>query len=831
MPSIRLAARTLLRAPLVTAVAVASLALGIGANTAIYSMFQRMLLRPLPVAAPHELVNLSAPGPKQGSTSCGTAGDCDDVFSYRMFRDLEAGQQVLAGIAAHRDFGMNLAFRGQTLDAEGLLVSGSYFPVLGLQPSLGRLLGPSDDRDPGAHPVAVLGHAYWESQLGRDPGVLDQPIVVNGRTLTVVGVAPAGFDGTVLGNRPAVFVPLSMRAAVRAGDADDFEDRRVYWAYLFGRLRPGITAAAARDGLNALYRPIITDVEAPLQTGMSEATMAQFRAREIELRPGARGQSTVGREASTPLRLLFAVTLIVLLIACLNVANLLVARAAERAHEMAVRLSLGARRRQLLGQLLTEAVLLAAVAGAASLLVARWTLALVTGFLPPDAAGSITFVIDGPALRFAGAASLATALLFGLAPALHATRPELLSVIKSGADRASSGRGAARFRLGLVTAQIALSMTLLATAGLFIRSLARASRVDLGLEPASVVTFRLAPVLNGYGPAQSRNLFQRVEEELRALPGVTDVAASRVPVLAGSNWITSVTVEGFERDPDAAPTARYSQVGPGYLRTLGIPLLAGREFTAADDAGAPRVALVNEAFARQFNLGRDAVGRRLGAGPGEPDIEIVGLVRDARYSEVKDAPPAVFLLPYRQDTTIGAMSFYVRARGAPEGLLREIPAVVRRLDPNLPVARLLTLPEQIHDNLFLDRLIGTVATAFAGLATLLAAVGLYAVLAYSVAQRTREIGVRMALGADAGRVRGLVLRQVGLLTLTGGLIGLGAAVALARAARSLLFGVTGHDPLALGGAALALAAVAFGAGYLPARRASRVDPMASLRSE
>lgn len=831
MPNLKLAVRTLARAPFVTLVAVASLALGIGANTAIYSMFERILLRRLPVPAPDQLVNLGSPGPKTGSTSCNDAGGCDKVFSYPMFRDLEARQKVLTGLAAHRAFGVNLAYEGQSIDASGMYVSGSYFPVLGITPALGRLLGPNDDRILGGHFVAVLSHRYWETHLGADPEILDRTVVVNGHPMTIVGVAPPGFDGTTLGQRPSVFVPISMRE-VLSGFAG-FDNRNAYWVYLFGRLAPGVTVDQAREALDAIYRPIITDVEAPLQKGVSDDYLQRFRAKHLGLEPGPRGQSSIQREATTPLLMLFAVTAIVLLIACINVANLLVARAATRSLEMAVRLSLGATRRQLLGQLLAEAVLLSAAAGAASLLVARWTLALVVRFLPPDASSAMDFAINGQAMAFAALVSLATGLLFGLVPAIHSTRPELLSVIKANAGQPSGARGAARFRTGLVTAQVALSMALLATAGLFIRSLANTARVDLGLEPDQVVTFRVAPALNGYSNARSATLFRRMDEELRALPGVADVAAARVPVLAGSNWGTNVRVEGFSEDPSLDHNANYNEVGPGYLRTLGMRLLAGREFTAADEIGGPKVAMVTEAFAKKFNLGRDAVGKRmaLGGGDRDLDVQIVGLVRDAKYSEVKDAPPPVFLLPYRQDTTIGSLSFYVRSRGSPAALLRDLPAVVRRLDPNLPIADLITLPQQIKDNVFLDRMISSFSSAFAALATLLAAIGLYGVLAYAVAQRTREIGVRMALGADQARVRALILKQVGRMTIVGGVIGVAGAIGIGRAARSLLFEVTGTDPLALVGAALVLALVAFGAGYIPARRAARVHPMEALRYE
>ncbi len=384
MGTLKHAFRTLFKTPFVTAIAIISLALGIGANAAIYSIFDQLLRRPLPVPEPARLVNLSAPGPKPGSQSCSQAGPCDDVFSYAMFRDLESKQTVLTGLAAHYGFGANLAFRNETLNGEGMLVSGSYFPVLGLRPALGRLMGPDDDKTVGAHPVAVLSYTFWEERFGSDPSVVGQNIVVNGQQMTILGVAPEGFVSTTIGTRPHVFVPLSMRALMTPGFRG-FENRRTYWAYLFGRLKPGVTMDQAALGLNSIYKPIINDVEASLQEGMSPQTLTRFRAKEITLADGRRGQSSIGEEAGTPLKLLLGITGIVLLIACANIANLLLARGANRAMEMAVRLSLGARRWQIIRQLLVESWVLAILGGAASLLVAKWTLGLIRSIMPPEA--------------------------------------------------------------------------------------------------------------------------------------------------------------------------------------------------------------------------------------------------------------------------------------------------------------------------------------------------------------------------------------------------------------------------------------------------------------
>jgi predicted permease len=828
------------RAPGFAATAVLCLALGIGANAATFSLLDGLLLRPLPVHQPERLVNLGSPGPRTGRHNWNQAGGAEALFSHPMFRDLARARTVLTDVAAHRLFFANFAHDGRTEFGQGVLVSGAYFPLLGLTPALGRLFGPADDQTAGGDPVAVLSHAYWTTGLGADPGVIGRAVVVNGRPLTVVGVAPKGFEGTTLGAQPRVFVPLSMAPELDPGfgPRSGFDDRKWYWLYVFGRLGPGVSVERARSALNALYAPILAEVEAPLQEGMSAPTLARFKARALTLEDGRRGQSLLHGQTRTPLALLFAITGLVVLIASANVANLLLARAATRSTEMAVRVSLGASRGRLLAQLLTESLLLAAIGGAASLVVARGALAVITTLIPPVELGAgarLAIELRPSALLFAAAVSLGTGLIFGLFPALQSTRPDLIAAIRAGGGHPSGARAAARFRTSLVTAQIALSMALLVAAGLFIKSLRNISRIDLGLEVDRVVMFALAPMFNGYETARSHALFARVEEELAAAPGVTGVAASGVSLLSGSTRDGDVRVEGFARDPDTDANSRLDPIGPGFFRTLGIPLVAGREFTAADRLGAPRVAVVNEAFARKFGLGRDAVGRRMaldGDSPGDAlDIEIVGLVRDTRYSGVKEGEPPVFFVPYRQDSTIGGIFFYVRTSRAPDPLLRTVREMVARLDPNLPVVGLKTMSQQVRENIYLDRMIGILSAAFAGLATLLAAVGLYGVLAYTVAQRTREIGVRMALGADGRRVRGMVLRQVGRMTLVGGAIGLAAALGFGRAAQSLLYGLEGHDPVVLAGAAALLGLVAFAAGYVPAFRASRVEPMRALRSE
>ena len=831
MKRLTLAFRTLFRTPFVTIVAILSLALGIGANAAIFSVFNQMLLRPLPVPHAEQLVNLAAPGPQNGSNSCNQAGDCDEVFSYPMFRDLEKANTALSGLAGHFLFGVNVAMKGQTpVDGQGLFVSGSYFPVLGVRPALGRLLTPNDDQTIGGHYVTVLSHSFWETQLGSNPAVIGQQIMINGQSMTILGVAAPGFEGTTLGARPQVFVPITMRAVMNPGWGG-FERRNSYWVYLFGRRKPGATLDQARASLNAVYGPLINDVEAPQQQGMSARTMAMFRAKKVTVTDGPKGQSSMLRESRTPLLLLLSITGIVLLIACANIANLLLARAANRSMEMAVRLSLGASRRQLIVQVLTESLLLAVLGGIVSIVVAHWTIAGITAMLPPEAVQTMQFSLSMAAVWFTAAVSLGTGILFGLAPALQSTRPDLVTELRNNSGKLSGGRAAARFRGALVTAQIALSMALLISAGLFIKSLRNVSRVDLGINIENVVTFAISPARNAYDTVRTAALYARVEEELAAMPGVTGVTSSSVQLLSGSNWGRDVSVEGFKKDADTDDGSRFTPVGADYFRVLGVPLLAGRDFTRNDNAGATRVAIVNEAFARKFNLGTNVVGKRMSVGNDSLNITIVGFSRDAKYSEVKDKIPPVFVIPYRQAGRVGSNTFYVRSSLPREQILRAIPVVMKKLDPNLPIQDLKTLPQQVRENVFLDRMLTTLSASFALLATLLAAVGLYGVLAYSVAQRTREIGVRMALGAASGTVRAMVLRQVGLMTAVGGAIGIAGAIALGRGAQSLLYELRGWDPVVIAVAVVVLSAVALGAGFVPALRASRVDPMQALRYE
>jgi len=830
---LRSAVRSLLKTPIVTTVAVLSVALGIGANVAIFSVFNQTLLRPLPVHEPHRLVNLVAPGMRSGTVSCGSAGTCDSIFSYPMFRDLERVQTSFTGIAAHRDFGAAVAYAGTSEGGDAALVSSSYFSVLELAPHLGRLLGPDDDRQPGSGQVVVLSYDYWQRRFGARTDVIGQPVRVNGQPMTIVGVAPQGFRGTTFGERPRIFVPISMREHV-VPRSKGLNDRRAFWVYLFARLKPGVSQEQAQTIFNGQFRSIYTTVDLPLYQGMSPSNVERLKNIEMTLRPGAQGQSRAPDEAGGPLTLLFCVTLFVLLICCANVANLLLGRAAARTTEIAVRLSIGAGRRHIVAQLLAESMLLAIAGGLAGLVGARWTLGAMQAILPGDADSQLTFHIDSEMVLFAGALSLVTGVLFGLFPAIHSTRPNLLTALRANAGQPSGAKAAARFRVTLATAQIALSMALLISAGLFTKSLLNVSRVDLGLETERLVVFSVSPAMNGYAVERVRQVLDGIQDELRAYPGVVGVTTSRVRLIGGAQSVTDFRVQGVPNGPEENESVNYNLVGTDYLRTLGIDLVAGREFLPGDTAGTPKVAIVNKEFLRRNKLGRDVIGTRLqrmGRSDGF-DIEIVGVAANSAYDDVKkDGQSPLVLMPYRQDPDLAGANIYVRTSGSEQDLLAALPRIVRNVDPGLPVADPRTMTAQVFENVAIDRLVTMLSTAFAVLATVLAALGLYGVLAYTVTQRTREFGLRMALGAEGKTVRRLVLRQVGSMTAVGAVIGMALAAGLGRAAESMLFRMTARDPMVFAGATVVLIAVALCAGLIPAQRAARVDPMIALRYE
>jgi predicted permease len=836
MDQLKYALRQLKLRPGMSAIVIVMLALGIGATTAMFSLYHQILLRPLPVAEPERIVNFAAPGPGKVGGTYGDLGigDREAQFSYAMFRELEARQTGFTGLAAHTDFVSNLSYREQpSYSRGGTLVSGGYFGVLGLQPALGRLITPEDEPRVGESAVVVLGYDYWQRRFSGDPNVLGELLTVNGQQLEIIGVAPEGFTGTILGVRADVFVPLSMRWLMvpTLGAYNETNPGRFfnYWAYVFGRLEPRVTLEQADAQLNGLYRGILNDVEAPLLPAqVPQETKDQFRERRITFSRGDVGWGPLRARAERPLELLIGVTALVLLIVCVNIANLLLARGAARSGEMAIRSSLGAGRLRLAKVLLSESFVLIAIGGLLSVLVAALIVRLISGIVPSNTFLGLS-ALSPTALLFAAGASLATVLVFGLVPAWRGSGANPGQVMSSQGARAVSGRGSARFRAVLTTAQIAFSMVLLVLAGLFTRSLMNISREDLGIEVDSIVNFGITAQLSSYDQAELAVLYDRLEERLAAEPGVTGVATTAIPLFYDFSLGGNFAVEGTEPGPNDDTYAAATAVGSGYFGALDIPLISGRVFTDLDTAATPRIAIVNQAFARKFRLqdGEGAVGTRLRGG-----LEIVGIVADAKHASVKgDVPPLVYFPRRQMAGWFQSMWVYVRGSIDAETLKAAIPRVMAEIAPDVPLVTVQTLRERLNDNTYIDRLLTTLSTGFALLATLLAGIGLYGVLAYNVQQRTRELGLRQALGAEPRRLRTLVLKQVGVMAAIGLGVGLGAALALGAAAEAVLFGLSGRDPVVIGAAAGMLAAVILAASWLPAWRASRISPIEALRYE
>jgi predicted permease len=830
LSDIRFCLRGFVRRPMFALVVVATLALGLSINAAIFSIYDQVLLRELRVPAAGDLVNFRSPGRKQGSTSCSNIGGCDEVFSYPMFRDLERFDGPFVGIAAHRDVEANLAIDGKTIAGSGLLVSGSYFSVLGLKPAAGRLLDSNDDRVDGEANAVVLSYAYWQSGFGGSPTVVGRELVVNGKTLTIAGVAPRGFTSTTIGSKPEVFLPITFPWRT---DGRNHTDRKNYWVYLFARLKPGVSLEQATAAINEPYRTITNDVDAPLQTGFSEQMLAEFRAKTLTLEPGGHGQNEVEVQARMPLTILLVSTGLVLLIACVNVANLLLARGSTRVSEIATRASLGASKYRLLGLLLVEVLLLAVGAALVSLPLTLLALRGIASLLPNFAATTFSLGLSGIMIAMTIGLAVLSTLVFGLIPALKLIRVESTPALQSQGVRATGGKGAARFRTTLTTAQIALSMALLVLAGWFAQSLANVARVDLGFRVDSLSAFSIAPERNGYTRENTSAFFTRLEEELAQVPGISSVGVAAVTLLAGNNWGNNVTVEGYDAAPGENTDVSTNWVSPDFFRAIQMPLVAGSLFERAGGADRPQIVIVNERFAERFNLGNDAVGKRMktGSGDGPLDMEIVGVVRDAKYSDVKADPPPQLFMQRERAPFLGAMTYYLRSDLDTGTLRTAIEQVVARLDSALPIMDFRTVEDQARENVFLDRFMSTLAAALAVMATVLAAVGIYGVLSYGVVQRLREIGLRIALGAAPRNVRGMVLKEVAWMAGIGVFVGVGLASLLGVAGRALFFGLAPTDPLVPASAVLVLVLVVLAAAYLPARRAAHVDPVTALRGD
>jgi predicted permease len=824
--------RALRRSPVFTTAAVLSLALGMGANTAIFSLLDQVVLRSLPVADPERLVAVhgSYSGPGRSSSSWST--NSESVFPYPFYRDLRDRSPVFAGMVACAITPVRFAWQASTQAAEVEMVTGNYFTTLGVSAALGRVMVPDDDGAPGANPVAVLSHGFWESRLGANPAILNQKVAINGRPFVVIGVAGRGFQGLVQGDSPDLFVPVAMQSAI-APAMNSFQDRTFSWLTLFARLKPGETLAHAQAATNVVYHAIR---EADLAEGGAppdpKGREAPLKSR-LELRPAAHGITELREKWEKPLAVLMIMVGLVLLIACANVAGLLVARATGRQREIAIRLAMGAKRWALVKQLLIEGALLAALGMLAGLVMKQWSTSALLHILPRDAAGGwVTNSLDARVLAFSLGTSILCSLLFALIPALQSTRPNVASILKDQAFSVVSSGGGARLRRVLVVLQVALSLLLVVGAGLFSVSAAKLINADRGFRTKGLWMFSVDATLIHTGPVAATAFYHDLLQRLSALPGQGGVAAGDGGPYSGSGWGSGIQVEGYSGNKGFAGSS-LEAISPGYFRILGIPLRAGREFDDRDSAAAPKAVVVNEAFAKRFFAGQNPIGRHVGIlGPKAPALDrtIVGIAADV-HTNVRRPVSATIYFPYTQREQAARLAFYVRATGDDGRLAAALRRSVREADSGLPVPEIKPVEMRIGESLYTSRLVAALSAAFGILATLLAAIGLYGVIAFAVARRTAEIGIRMALGALPGDVVRMMALDAGRMVVAGIAMGLVLAFVLSRYVESQLFGIQAADPAVYAGAAVTLALVAAVAAFVPARRASRIDPVSALRNE
>ena len=859
---IRFALRTFLRNPGFAFIAILTLALGIGANTAIFTIVDSVLLRTLPVEHPRQLVLLT--NPDYHGMSNGSESGERNLLAYSEFEYLRDHNEVFSGIFAADSSLAELPVtitnsfdptsaggtanpRAPTVrdSARVHLVSGEYFHTLGVQPVLGRPFGLEVDRVRDASPVAVISHGFWSRRFNLDPLVLSRKIEINKTSFEIIGVAPAGFFGESVGESPDIWIPMTMQPAVYPGSdlLTAFPDKNIdqhIWLQVIARLKPGVTLAQANAEINVVFQRYVASSAAAAKLSPDE--MREYSDQQIKLQQGARGTSTVHGEFAEPLKLLMALVALVLLIACANLANLLLARGAARQREFAVRLSIGAARSRLIRQLLTESFLLAFFGAVAGLFVAQWADALLLRMVSGTGPETIQLSLrpDARILAFTFGMAAFTALLFGLIPALRATRIDLSPVLKSGVSGATTEAFHRRFPAAkiLVVAQVAVSLVLLVAAGLFVHSLQRLSQVKLGFNSTRLILFRVSPLPAGYKDAAIPLLYQNLLDKFKAVPGVSGASLSVDGLFSGTESGDPIAVEGYVPKPGEEMDSRMDHVGPDYFSVVGMPLLRGRGILAQDSAPpgakAPRVAVINETFAKHFFPNTNPVGKRVrDTYPGSTeDAEVVGVVADAKYRNLREETPPRLYAPILNPLWPSTATYYeIRIAGDTASVSSALRAVVHDTNPAIPEIEIHTLPDLVVKSLHTDYFIARLASAFGVLAIVLAGVGLYGIMAFTVARRTRDIGIRMTLGASRSTILRQVLRETLTLMLIGIAVGVPIALAGTRLIRSMLFGLGAADPIALAAACTILAAIAAAASYIPARRASQVDPMVALRYE
>ncbi len=833
---LRLALRGLGRSPLFAAVAILSLALGIGANTAIFTLIDQILLRQLPVRDPESLVMLYQQGPHNGS-NMGTR-----MHSYPIYRQYQQRAEPLSEVLARRLVQTSVSVDNQTerLDAE--LVSGNYFTMLGVPAAAGRVFNSEeDDRTYLGHPVVVLSHDYWLRRFNGDRAVIGRKMLVNNYPMTVVGVSAAGFAGLDPTRSPQIRVPILMQPIIAPEWAWlKMDDERTRWVQVFARLKPGWTVESAAAPLQTLFTQLRQDeMTLPRAKDWTAYNREQFMKGRLLVVKADVGFSPIRNDFSVALIVLMCMVGLVLLIACANVANLLIARAFMRQKEIAVRLSLGATRRQLVRQLLTESLLLAFAGGALGIALAFVMTRGLLAFVPIEGAPLLLQPSpDARILTFTFVLTCLTGIVFGLLPALRASRPDTWGTLKDTVGAVAGTGGSLFLRKGLVAAQVALSFLLLFGAGLFVQSLQNLRTTDTGVTLENLVTFQLAPALSGYDDQRATRFYHQLQDRLAASPGIAAVGYASVPILSGDEWDSTMSVEGHKAADGEDMQAFMNAVSPDYFKAQGVPFVEGRDIRRSDMVdidqvaeGATSVAIVNRKFAEHFFPGQSALGRHIGFGDGPQaklSIEIVGVVADQLYEGPREGVRRQVFIP---NWGKGSTAFYLRTQSASAAAFNQIRGEVRAVDASMPIYAMKTVEGQLDETLMTDRLIAMLSAGFGLLATVLASVGLYGVMAFVVARRRKELGLRLALGADPAQVIWMVMKEVLLLLVLGLAVGLPAAIGLGRFVASQLYGIQANDPWMAVATMALLALVSAAAGFIPARRASLIDPTLALRAE